>query len=224
MRIVVVGGGKVGYYLCKTLLSCGDTITLVEENEALANRLAQQLDIPVVCGDGTALESLEKAQIRGADALIAATGQDEDNLICCQLCKRIFHLRKVIAKVNDPKNVEIFKRLGVDNAISSTDSIVRMLEREVDTSQIKELLEVGEDASIQEILLPEDYKLSGVPLSDLKLPQSCVIISVMRGKKLMIPRGSTKLESGDTLLVLTRDSAVSELLKRLKLQIEERGA
>ncbi len=85
-------------------------------------------------------------------------------------------------------------------------------------------MEVGEDASIQEILLPEDYKLSGVPLSDLKLPQSCVIISVMRGKKLMIPRGSTKLESGDTLLVLTRDSAVSELLKRLKLQIEERGA
>jgi trk system potassium uptake protein TrkA len=220
MKVILVGGGKIGYYLAKILMERGYELTLIEQEPAAAKKLADELDLPVICGDATALGTLESAKPQLADAVIAVTGTDENNLVCCQLCKKMFHLPKVVAKVNDPKNVEIFRRLGVDIVVSSTDSIVRLLEREVDNSRIRELLEVGEDASIQEILLPKPYKLEGTLLSELRLPQNSIIISVTREKKLIIPRGNTRLQGGDTLLVMAKDSAVGELQRRLKLSEE----
>lgn len=180
MKVLVVGGGTVGYYLSKTLLTRGDRLYLIEKDPGTAKRLAEELDIPVICGDGTEVGTLESASIADADAVIAVTGSDENNLVCCQLASSLFHKEKVVSKVNDPKNTGIFKQLKVGTAVSGIDNMVKLLEREMETSRIKELLEVGEDASIREILLPEPYALAGTRLVQLKLPSTCIIISITR--------------------------------------------
>ncbi len=220
MRVLVVGGGKIGYYLTKTLLEREYDVSLIEKDAAVAAKLASEFDIPVVRADATRLDALKGAGIESCDAVIVVTGSDENNLVCCQLATAAFGQKKVITKVNDPKNTEIFDRLGVGTAISNTDHLVRLIEREVDTSRIKELIEVGEDASIQEIKLPKRYKLCGNMLMELKLPQNSIIISITRDGKLIIPRGNTRLLDEDTLLVLVKDKELPELMRRLKLEAE----
>ncbi len=217
MKVLVVGGGKIGYYLTKTLLEREYAVSLIEKDAAVAAKLANEFDIPVVCADATRVDALVSAGIKTADAVIVVTGMDENNLVCCQLASKLFDKKKVITKVNDPKNTEIFDRLGVGMAISNTDHLVRLIEREVDTSRIKEVLEVGEDASIQEITLPKRYKLCGSMLADLKLPQDSIIISITRDGKLIIPRGNTRLLDEDVLLVLVKDHRLPELMRKLKL-------
>ncbi len=217
MKILIVGGGKVGYYLTKTMLERGYEPYLIEKDPVVAQKVANHFDFPVYCGDGTDIETLESAQIDKMDTVIALTGSDENNLVCCQLATEVFHKKKVVAKVNDPKNTAIFQKLGVGTAISNTDSFVKILEREVNTSRIKELIEVGVDASIQEITLPDHYKLSGTTLSDLKLPQDSIIISITRDDRLIIPRGNTKLFDNDVLLVLSKDHNIPELMRTMQL-------
>lgn len=218
MNIIVIGGGKVGYYLSKTLIEHGHTPTLVEQSKKLCDFLANDLDVPIICGDGTTIEILEEAGAQNCDALISVTGKDENNLISCQLAKKLFTVPKTIAKVNNPKNAAVMQRLGIDIAISSTDNIARLLEREVDTTKIKQLVSVNHgEASISEIVLPRDFHLSGKKLSEIKLPNMCVIVSISRGGHTIIPRGDAVLESGDTLLIMAMNNVVHDVKVMLKL-------
>lgn len=218
MKIVVVGGGKVGYYLVKTLIEHGHHPSMVELSKLNCAFLANSLDVPIVCGDGTTVDILESAGIRGSDALISVTGKDENNLISCQLAKRVFEVKKTIAKVNNPKNAEVMKQLGIDITISSTDNIVRLLEHEVDTANIKKLVAINRgEASINEAVLPADYRLDGKKLSEIRLPNMAVIISISRQGRTIIPRGDTQLFSGDTILFMAMDDALHEVKALLKL-------
>lgn len=216
MNVIVVGGGKVGFYLTQTLINHGHKPFLIEKSKALCAELANKLDIPVICGDGSTIQSLELADASNADAIIGATGQDQDNLVACQLAKKRFNIPRTVSRVNNPKNVEVMKRFGVDIAISSTDNIAKLLEREVDTSAIKQLLSINSgEASISELVLPNDYKFDGKTLLQLKLPETYVIVSIIRGDKLIIPRGNTQLLSGDKVIILCDNSVVHELSKAL---------
>ena len=218
MNIVVVGGGKVGYYLTKTLLEHGYRPSMVESSKATCAFLANSLDVPVICGDGTTVSALENAGVAGCEALISVTGQDECNLISCQLAKRMFNVPKTIAKVNNPKNAEAMKQLGIDITISSTDNIVRLLEHEVDTANIKKLVAINHgEASINEAVLPENYKLHGKRLSEIRLPNMAVIISISRQGRTIIPRGDTQLLSGDTIMFMAMDDALHQVNRMLKL-------
>lgn len=219
MNIVVVGGGKVGYYLAKALIEHGHHPTMVEASKNTCAFLANGLDVPIVCGDGTLAACLKQAGIADCDALIGVTGKDENNLICCQLAKKMFHVRKTIAKVNNPKNATVMKELGIDIIINGTDSIVRLLEHEVDTANIKKLVAINHgEASINEAVLPENYKLHGKKLSEIRLPNMAVIISISRAGRTIIPRGDTELNSGDTVLFMAMEDALHEVKVMLKLE------
>ncbi|MDD2955389.1 MAG: TrkA family potassium uptake protein [Oscillospiraceae bacterium] len=219
MKIIVVGGGKVGYYLTKTLLEHGYQPVLIEEQKALCTRTANELDIPVICGDGTMIDVLENAGVRQCDALIGVTGQDENNMIACQLAKNLFHVPRTIAKVNNPKNLSIMKKLGVDIPINSTENIARLLEREVDAAAIKQLMPLNQGtSSLSELQLPADYKLHGVRLSELRLPEESIIVSITRGSELVIPRGSTQILSRDKIIVICKNSVLHELSTALCLE------
>ncbi|MDD5659510.1 MAG: NAD-binding protein, partial [Actinomycetota bacterium] len=127
MFLIIIGGGKVGYYLAKTLAGLKHKVTVIESNIELCRNIANatdNLNVSVINGDGTSINYLIDADIESADALIAVTGRDQDNLISCQIAKKKFGIRRTIARVNNPKNIDIFERLGVDSAISSTVSIV----------------------------------------------------------------------------------------------------
>ncbi len=212
MKVTIIGGGKVGYYLVKTLLEHGHEPTIIEVDKNTCSYIANELDIPVICGDGTSLDVLEEAGVAHTDAILAVSGLDENNLIVCQLAKKIFNVKKTVARVNNPKNAEVMKHLGIDNVISSTDRIVGMLEREVDSSKIKELVSIQHGVgSIAEINIPEKYKLHGVNLQDLKLPEGINVISIERDNRLIVPRGQTTIQSGDTLLVLSNNISIAKL-------------
>lgn len=221
MKVIVVGGGKIGFYLSKTLIDHGHNVTIIEVNKDICTKIANRLDIPVYTGDGSTIENLQMLDASKCDALVAVTGRDQDNLVTCQLAKQVFGVQKTIARVNNPKNTAIMKRLGVDIAISATDNIARLLEREIDTAAMKQLISINQgEASLSEIEIPKNYKLHGISLIDLKLPQDSIIVSITRDGNLEIPRGSTQILSGDKLIVLAADRVLHKLSKTLKLDIK----
>ncbi len=220
MKAIIVGGGKVGFYLAKVLLEQGYTITIIEQDKEQCRFCANSLDAEIICGDGTDDDILKLCDINNTDTIIAVMGQDENNLVCCQIAKNIFGIKKAIAKVNNPKNAEALKQLGVDIVISATDNIIRSLEHEVDIKSIKQLLPLNDgEAALLEITLPRDYQLDGTPLMELKLPTNCNIACINRGGHTIIPRGKTTLKSGDILFVVALGEEEKELRKALKLKI-----
>lgn len=218
MKILIVGGGTVGFYLAKTLMEHGHDPVIIESNRSVCARLANNLDIPIILGDGTSVETLQEAGAETADALIAVSGRDEINLIACQLARAEFHIRRTVAKANNPKNADVMRTLGVDIAVSSVDAITRMLEQEVDMSRIKRLVSLNQgEASICEIQLPDDFKFSGKKLMDIRFPDESIIVSVERGGKMLIPRGNTLIFSGDKLLILAQNDALHLVKEKLRL-------
>lgn len=218
MKIIVVGGGKVGYYLSKTLLEHGHTPVVIETSKELCHYIANNLDIAVVSGDGTTIEALEAANAGDCDVLVSVTGQDENNLISCQLAKKLFNVAKTIAKVNNPKNLECMRQLGVDITISSTDNIARLLEHEVDATAFKRIADINHgQAAIVEVTLPENYKLHGKKLQEIKLPTNAVVVSVNRNGTTIIPRGDTQLLSGDSVILMAKNDAIHDIKNYLRL-------
>lgn len=134
MYVIVIGGGKVGYFLSRDLSERGDEVTLVEKDSTRADWLESQLGSIVVRGDGDEMALLRTTGVERADAVLAVTGDDEDNLVALQLAKRAFNVPLTIARVNNPANVEIFKQLGVDQAVSATEILLRAIEPELDES------------------------------------------------------------------------------------------
>ena len=219
MKVIVVGGGKVGYYLTKTLLEHGHKPHLIEKERNTCARAANDLDVPVICGDGSTIDVLESAETHDADALIAVTGRDQDNLIACQLAKQLFHVGRTVARINNPKNAAVMKQLGVDIPVSSTDNIARLLEREVDSASIKQLMSLNRgETSLCELVVPSQYKLDGVRLCELRLPEESIIVSITRDGRLIIPRGNTQIFSGDKVLVICHNKVVHELSRKIGLE------
>ena len=214
MKVIVVGAGKVGYYLSKTLKEHGHYPIVIERDRETCSHISDSLGIKCICGDGSTIEALEEADIKSTQSLVAVTGSDETNLISCQLAKKVFNITKTVSRVNNPKNLAVMKTLGVDIPISATDSLASQLEREVDIATIKQIMPLNRgQATISEITLPEDSELDGVRISDILLPDECVIISISRNGDFIIPRGKTTVASGDEILILASNSVTHQLSK-----------
>jgi trk system potassium uptake protein TrkA len=127
MKAIIVGGGKVGYYLFKTLRENRYDVVLVERKEALCKKISEELDGEIICGEGSDLEVLKDADIGRAEVVAAVTGKDEENLVICQMAKMNFNVKKTIARINDPKNGPIFKALGVDEIVCNTEAISNLI-------------------------------------------------------------------------------------------------
>lgn len=219
MRVIIVGGGKVGYYLIRTLIEHKHEPTVIEINREVSMRIADEMDIPVILGDATNYETLRAAGAAEADAFISVTGSDQCNLISCQLAKNEFGVRKTVAKSNNPKNVAVIKALGIDTVINSTDSIASLIEREVDTAKIKQVLQLNNgDVSLFEVEIPQDYVYDGKMLMELKIPSVFNIVSITRGESLIIPRGQSMLRSGDKLLIISDSTAIKEIKSVMKIK------
>lgn len=127
MDIIIVGGGKVGYYLLKSLHEQHE-VALIDKNKGVCETIAKEFDSMILWGDGTTVDVLRDAGIENANIVVAVTGKDEENIIICQIAKMNFNIEKTIARVNNPKNIEIFKQLGVDKTVCSTEVIANMIE------------------------------------------------------------------------------------------------
>lgn len=214
MKIVIVGGGKLGYYLTRNMLDREYAVHLIEKDKAKCLRIANELDAEVICGDGTELEVLEKAGVDTADCFIAVTGSDQDNLVSSQLAKKKFMVKKVIVRANNPRNLEALRTLGADIAVSSTDIITRMIEQEVASAGAHLLASLNKGrAAISAITLPEGSSLDGVALKDIQMPKSSLVVSVLRNEKLIIPQGDTVIHAGDEIVAVCDGDSQKELIK-----------
>ncbi|HHV79112.1 MAG TPA: NAD(P)H-binding protein [Firmicutes bacterium] len=204
MFVLIVGGGKVGYYLAKTLLPRGHHVSIIEKEPVKAARLSDELGVLVINGDGTSIQDLADAGADRADIVAAVTGLDEENLAACQLAKRKFGVRRTIARVNNPKNEKVFTLLGVDAAVSSTSIIASLIEREVATDDVKALLAfTRSELVLTEIEISVGSQAANKPIKDLVLPDDCVLVSVIRGGKALFPRGNLVLAPHDMVLAVT---------------------
>ena len=212
---MIVGGGKVGSFLSGALGAKGHRVVVIERDHELCERLAVTTSATVIHGDGCDVRYQEEANVGEADVFAAVTGDDDDNLVACQLAKTYFQVKRTVARVNNPKNERIFNKLGVD-AISSTTVIAQLIEERTTVGDIITLhtLKKGRLAVV-ELDLPDDRCRScEVPLRDLGLPQGCVLVSIVRGDEVMIPQGDFTLQPGDTVIAVTEPDKEG-ILKRL---------
>ena len=217
MRIVIVGGGKLGYHLATIMLDRKHDVRLIEKNKLRCMRLANELDVEVICGDGTEIETLEDAGTQNADCFIAVTGQDQDNLVASQLAKRQFKAIKVIARANDPRNMDALRILGADIVVSSTEIITNLIEQDVDIAEMHLLATLNKGrAGICTMTLPPDTALEGVTLKDVDLPESSLVISIVRGDAMMIPNGNTVIHANDEIVAVCEGKSQKQLLRVLR--------
>lgn len=205
MNIVIIGAGKVGYYLVKTLLPNKHRITIIEKAQEYCNKLARDLDIEVIQGDGTDIDLLSDVGVENADVFIAVTGKDQDNLIACQLAKSNFHIKRTIARVNNPKNISVFQKLGVDMAVSSTSIIAEMIEKEIDYTGVKTMIKLQKgNLFLSEVVVAKKSPACNKKVKDMQLPQEVVLMAVVRGDTTYIPNGHTVIREDDTIFVISR--------------------
>jgi trk system potassium uptake protein TrkA len=220
VKVVVVGGGKVGFYLVRTLLEKRHEVAVVEVDAQRAQRLASQLPgVLVIAGNGTKMTDLSDAGADTADVLAAVTGLDEVNLVTCQVAKREFDIRKTIARVNNPKNQAILHELGVDAAVSSTATIAHLVERETHLDGLRQLLVLQQGRmALVETRIDPNAAAMGTLVRDLapSLPADSVLVAVLRGDRVIFPRGDTRLSVGDTVLALTLTEQEAALTRALK--------
>jgi trk system potassium uptake protein TrkA len=210
MYAIVVGAGKVGWNLARELLEKGHEVTLIENDRDRYLTVEQELEHNIQYGDASELWVLERAGISRADMVIAVTGDDEDNVLICQVAKEKYLVDRIIARVNNPRNREHFDLLGIKPVVSATDLILRLIEHEVPEYGLIHLLDLPEQRlEIIEMLLPDDSKAAGQRVGDLQMPEGSLLISVLREGRGFVPGPDTVLEAGDEILAVL-DPTVEE--------------
>jgi trk system potassium uptake protein TrkA len=217
MYILIAGGGKVGANLTRSLLRSGTELTLIEQKSYRYDKLEAEFEHQVVRGDATELFVLERAGIkRPPDLVIAATGDDEDNIVICQLAREKYGVEKVIARINDPRNQPYFDLLGISPTVSATGSIMALIEHEVPEHGMIHLLELQkENLEIVELTIDKGSACEGKTIGKVRLPDGARLISVVRGGKAEIADGDTQLEAGDQVLAILESGKEDELRRAL---------
>jgi trk system potassium uptake protein TrkA len=198
MRICIVGGTSLTYYLARSLLSKGHSLTIINRDQGQCEWFARRLKAVVVRGDGTSPTVMDDAAVASMDAVLAITSRDADNFLVCQIARLKNESCYVFALLNDPDNESIFRELGIQAAFSPARLLSLLIEQRVGYETITNLTPLADGkANLTEIVLSEDSPAVGRKLKDLDLPQGCLIVTVLRDGEAIIPAGSTALRSGD---------------------------
>jgi trk system potassium uptake protein TrkA len=212
MYIIVVGGGKLGFYLTSALLSEGHEVLILEKDPARCGAICEELGSVAVRGDGCEARTLEEVGTERADMLIAVTDEDEDNLVACQVAKHKFKVPRTIARINNPKNEALFKKLGIDVTVSSTNFILEHIEEEVPTHPLVHLLTLkGGALEIVEVRVPSNSPVVGKQVKDIAFPPDSVICLMIGKWGAQVPTGDTILEAEAQVIAVTRPEAEEAL-------------
>jgi trk system potassium uptake protein TrkA len=200
---IIVGAGKVGRNLARELIAKGHEVTLIESSRPRYLSIEDEFEHAVQYGDATELWVLERSGVQRADLVIAVTGDDEDNMLVCQVAKEKYLCERIIARVNNPRNLEHFKLLGIQPAVSATDLILRLIEHEVPRYGLVHLLALEEERlEIIELEVSADAPVVGKSVAEIALPDGSLIISVLREGSGFVPKADTVIEAGDEVLLV----------------------
>jgi len=204
MKIIIVGGGKLAYYLIKTLRPYRHDISVIEMQKETCERLATDFDeIEVYNGDGTSIRTLEEVGCKGADFYVAVTGKDENNLVGCQIAKKRFRVKTTVARVNNPKNIEMFNLMGVDRVYSGTQILANIIEQEIEHNGMRVLFDIERTSkSIIEFRLSDRSAAVGMTLQAYTFPGNANVVLITRQNGTVeMPRGDLVMQAGDVMLL-----------------------
>lgn len=205
MYIIVVGGGEVGYYLARILLGEGHEVLVIEKESRRTNFVAEELGDVVMRGDGCEARTLEEVGTGRADMLIAVTGDDEDNLVACQVAKHKFNVPRTIARIKNPIHRPLFEKLGITATVSSTELILARIWVELPSHPAFPLIElIGHGLEVVGIKILAESTMVGRKIASLQLPEkSLIFLIISKDKGPQVPYSDTTIEAGDEMLVVT---------------------
>ena len=203
MYVIIAGGGKVGWNLARELIAKGQEVSLIESDHRRYRVVEEELEHAVQYGDATELWVLERGGIQRADLVIAVTGDDEDNMLICQVAREKYEVARIVARVNNPRNLQHFKLLGIQPAVSATDLILRLIEHEVPEYGLVQLLALEEERlEIIELEVAPGSVAAGRRVADVSLPDGSLIISVLRHGTGFVPKADSVINAGDQVLLI----------------------
>lgn len=204
MYIVIAGGGKVGFHLAQELLRSNNEVLIVEREASRVAQIAEELGDSVVQGDSCEVTTLDAAGVARADLVAAVTGDDEDNLVICEISRKR-GVPRTVARINNPRNELLFKKRGIETTVSATQAILGQIEQELPTSEMIPLLQLAMGLELVEMKLPETSPVIGRAVREILLPsESLISLIVDPGGVPRIPSGETRLHAGDALVIVTR--------------------
>lgn len=214
MNIIIAGGRKEIHFLIKNFISKGHHVTLINNDEEYCKNFARIHEkIDVVLGDASMPNVLEDAGAVYANLVIALTQYDPDNLVICQIAKAMYGVKRTVAVVNDPKNISIFKKLGIDTVISTVNIVSSIIEQKISVEEITNLVPLAEGkVSITEVVITKNSPVLNKTLAEINIPYSAVIGCIIRNEEGIIPRGNTVVMEKDRLITLCLPEAQSEML------------
>jgi trk system potassium uptake protein TrkA len=213
--IIIVGGGKVGYYLAKELLEAGHELVILEKNAGRAGQIADELGSIVLNRDGCEGKYLAEAGANRASIICAVTGDDDDNLVVCQMAKHHFDVPRTIARVNNPRNEDLFHHLGVDEIISPTRMALASIEQDIPVHELLHLAQLkGGEMELVEAQIDENSPALGRKSTDIKLPEGSSLFLLLRGSNVEQVRADTVFEAGDKVLAVAKGEMGEEVLRR----------
>ena len=212
MYIIIGGGGDVGYYLTKGLLGHGHEVLLIEKGSSRYTSLSEELGTSVFRGDACEARTMDEVGASRADVVIAVTGEDEDNLVICQMAKKRFKVGRTIARVNNPKHTELFRMLGIDVTVSPTKTILSLIEAELPSSRFVQLMTLkNAGLEIVELRVPAGSPMAGKVLRDTHLPRTSNIALILRDKEYIFPTAETEILANDDIFALVTREGEEEL-------------
>ncbi|HXQ18670.1 MAG TPA: TrkA family potassium uptake protein [Acidimicrobiales bacterium] len=217
MKVAIAGAGSVGTAIARDLHANGHDVLVLELDPELVERRRSELEVTWLAGDACEVASLDAAGLATTDVVVAATGDDEDNLVISLLAKQEFAVPRVVARVNNAKNQWLFTQSwGVDVSVSTPQLLTALVEEAVSVGSLVRLLQFqGGSAHLVEVTLAENSPAAEKPIAELGIPRDATIVAIVRDDRLVVPRGDTVLKSGDEVLVLVTadaEAAVQELL------------
>lgn len=216
MRIILIGSGKLVYFLAKQFASKGYHLTIINQDATEATALSRQLKATVILGDGSNPATLKEADADQADLVLSLTAHDQDNLVACQIAQKHYGVPRTIALVNDPEHQEVFEQLGINVAFSATQILANLIEQQADFEQIKNLIPVAEGrVNVTEVILRSDSPSVGQALQELELPGGSLIACIIRDWQVIVPRGGSRLRAADRLILISQPEHYEQFLRAL---------
>lgn len=221
MRIMIVGGHSRVHFLVKKFIAEGHKLTVLHKDEEECKRLAKIHKASIVHGDGTDPAVLEDAGVVDCDVVIAISNSDAENLIVCQVAGKIYGVERTLAVVNDPKHIEVFKKLGVGTVISTADIIFGIIDQKISVEEIISLMPLEEGKiDVMDIEIGDDFISAGKSIGELDLPEDSVIGFIVRGEMQMVPKNNTTIMEGDRLIILALTSVQLDVIRAIKGRVD----
>jgi len=214
--VIIAGGGRVGSHLAKILEPSGRDIVIIEKDSEVCEKLSSELNALVICGDATDKKTLEDAKIQMADVFVAATGNDNENIVASQLAKYTYKVPLVLARVEDMDRAKMLRGMGIDLIVSPSHVAALVFENAIALPNTTSILVSETITRAVEVTIPGDSKILGKRIRDLNLPLECVIAVIYRGGKLILPHGDTVMKPGDIVALIGKEEAIRKAVEILK--------